>query len=303
MMPKSNVPKSLQNVDVKALLRKRGVYDKQIANKQLKEVARPLAKKLLTKKASKRYHSFTDEVALEYWNKQVHTIEVVQAKLEQKIRKFISKLVTGYLANLDTELNATKSYRNRHKGFFEEVEDELLTQAQLDFTPLLIDQAVIAGNEALQLIGSKDIYNPYELRKQITDNVTKFTKSMIDTDRQKLIDIIEGGIRDGKTQIEIRNAITETFDEIEKKQAMTIVRTEVARVSNQASIDAWEQSGLVEGKQWITYGPADDEDCQHDGEIVALNENFYGIETEFQDGDPPVHPNCMCGTIAVLIND
>lgn len=300
----TQIPKSLKTIDVKSLLRSRGVYLQQKVNKDMKTAALPLARKMLKPKSKenkpehKPYHSFSYKEAIGYWEKQVHIIDVVEKKFEIKVQQFVTKMVDGFINNLDTEV---KKSVKKSKGYFDDNEDEFLTRAQLDFTPLLVDQAVLAGAEALALINSKDIYIPYDYRKTIADNVAKFTQSMLDTDRQILIDIVEEAVKEGKTIPELRTSITKVFDEYSKTQAERITRTEVARVSNQASLDAWEQSGVVEGKQWVTFG-AEDECLDYDGEVVALNANFYGADTEFQDGDPPLHPNCRCGTIPILID-
>jgi SPP1 gp7 family putative phage head morphogenesis protein len=211
-------------------------------------------------------------------------------------------MVDGFLTHLESEIAITKSFQNKDKDYFSDNEDDLLVAAQLDFTPLLLDQAVLAGNEALRLISSKDIYTP-SFRKQIAENVAKFTQSMIDTDRDTLINIITQGLQNGHSIPDIRKEITDTFDSISKNQAQRITRTEVLRVSNQAALDAWEQSGVVEGKQWLTAG-AVDECADYEGDIVYdLGGNFYSDITEFKDGDPPLHPNCRCVVLPILVGE
>lgn len=295
------IPKSLKTIDVKAVMRRRGIYLEQKVNKQMKEAAMPVAKQLIKGKQKKtepqRYVHFTNDEAVAYALKQIHIIEVIERKFELKVEQFINKMVNGFLAHLESEMTKTVN-----KDFFDDSEDDFQAQAQFDFTPLLIDQAVLAGQEALRLIKSEDVYTPYDLRKQIAENVTKFTQSMLDTDRQKLIDILNNGITEGQSIPEIRNLITADFESISKNQANVITRTEVSRVSNQGAIDAWEQSGLVEGKQWVVMEGGDECD-DYDGDVVALDANFYGIDTEFQDGDPPLHPNCKCQLIPILLNE
>lgn len=300
---KNNVPASLQNIDIKALLRRRGVYDKQVANKKLKEAAKPLAKKMLTKKSS-NYKSYSNEEALAYWEKQIHIVEVLEKKFDLKVQQFITRFVEGFLAHLEQEIT-TKTIGKRTlgvaKGYFDDNEDDLLVAAELDFTPLLTDQAVLAGQEAMDMVGSKDIYTPGKLREKIAKNVRKFTQSMLETDQEKLIDIIDQGIKAGKSVPEIRSTIQTSFDAISKTQAQVITRTEVLRASTQGTLDAYKQSGVVEGKQWLTAG-ASDECADYEGQIESLDGNFYSETTEFADGDPPLHPNCRCVLLPVLID-
>jgi SPP1 gp7 family putative phage head morphogenesis protein len=304
----TEVPASLKGLNIEAVLRKRGIYLKQRTNQETKRQLLPVAEKILktgkkTKKETpkpQKYAHFSDEVAQAYWQKQIRIVDVIEAKFEKKVEQFVNKIVSEFLKHLDTEVNNKKSMKKfKAKDYFDELEEDLLVQAGLDFTPLLTDQAVLAGQEAYKLIGVDDIYLPDKLRGKIERNVAKFTQSMLDTDRDTLVNIISNGLKDGKSVPEIRSAIETSFDSISKNQAQRITRTEVLRVSNQASLDAYEQSGVVEGKQWLTAGAVDE--CeQYDGQIVTLSKNFYSSDSEFQDGDPPLHPNCRCVILPVL---
>lgn len=310
----TEVPSSLKSINVKAVLRKRGIYLDQRMNKEAKERLTPIAKELLksTKKKTKikektpkpqKYAHFSDEVAQAYWQKQIRIVEVIEARFEKKVEQFVVKIVNEFLKHLDTEINNEKKLKKfNSKGYFDDLEEDLLVQAQFDFTPLLMDQVILSGQEAYKLIGVDDVYIPYKLRDTISRNVAKFTESMLHTDRDTMIGIISNGLEDGKSVPEIRSAIETSFDSISKNQAQRITRTEVLRASNQAALDAYEQSGVVEGKQWLTAG-ATDECEQYDGDIVTLGGNFYSSDNEFQDGDPPLHPNCRCVIIPVLVDN
>lgn len=307
----TEIPSSLKGLNIEAILRKRGIYLKQWENQETKKQLIPVAEKILkTGKKSKKeapkpqkYAHFSDEVAQAYWQKQIRIVDVIEARFEKKVEQFVNKIVSEFLKHLDTEVNNEKSMKKfSAKGYFDELEEDLLVQAGIDFTPLLMDQAVLAGQEAYKLIGVDDIYLPDKLRAKVERNVAKFTQSMLDTDRDTLVNIISNGLSDGKSVPEIRSAIEASFDTISKNQAQRITRTEVLRVSNQASLDAYEQSGVVEGKQWLTAGAVDE--CeQYDGQIVTLSKNFYGADNEFQDGDPPLHPNCRCVILPVLSDE
>lgn len=300
----SEIPASLKTIDVKAVLRKRGVYLRQRQNQELKRAAMPLAKRVIQNKKRKsasqprRHAQFTNDEVMSYWEKQIHIVEVLEKKFDLKLEQFVQKMVDGFLSGIETEIT-TKQVKKAVKGYFDDNEADLLVQAQVDFTPLLTDQAVLAGQEAFKLVGSKDIYTPFKLRETIAQNVAKFTQSMIDTDRQRLIDMLTNGIKDGKSIPEIRRMIQDDFDT--KAQAQRVSRTEVLRASNQATLDAYEQSGLVEGKQWLTAGAVDE--CQaYDGQIESLSGSFYSDSSDFADGDPPLHPNCRCVLLPVLIS-
>lgn len=299
MRKPSQVPASLKSIDVKAILRKRGIYLQQRVNQEMKERLVPLAEQVIKSKKKKVkidkpvHPTLTNDQINGYAQKQVHMVEVVEKRFEDKLKQYIGTIEKGFLEHLDSEVK---------KDFFSDQTDDLLVKAQLDFTPLLNGLASLAGNEALKLINSDEVYVPFNYKDVIQENVDKFASSLIDTDKEHLTKLLDQGLEDGKSVAEIRQTITEDFSEYTKNQAQRITRTEVMRTSNQAALDAWEQSGVVEGKQWLTYG-AIDECAKYDGEVVTLKGSFYDSDNQFQDGDPPLHPNCKCVLLPVLVSE
>ncbi len=290
----NQVPDALKSIDVKAILRKRGIYKKLETNRSLKEAAMPIAIELVKRKeapikADKQISiNFDNETIIDYAEKQIHIVDVLEKKFNEKVKQFISKMEKGFLAHLEDEIATIKS-----KDFFTDSEDDFVVQAQLDFAPLLDQQAVLAGQEAYKLLGIRDVYVTSDaIRAKIRANIESFTKSMLNTDREHLVDLIANGIESGQSITEIRNAITADFENIKKVQAERVTRTEVMRVSNETAIDAYKQSGVVASKQWLGYNPCPE--CEaYDGDIVEL-------DADFPDGDPPLHPNCRCVVLPVL---
>lgn len=303
----SDIPSALKKVNLDRVLRKQGWLAKQKTWKELKEQAKPYARKLVEArrkpviKEVQRHEQFSNDEVLAYWEKQIHIVDMLENKFDNKVQQFIGKVVDGFLKHLEQEIAVNKSLA-KTKDYFDDNEEALLTQAQLDFTPLLGDVATLAGQEAMKLVGSKDVYTPENMRKLIAANVEKFTQSMLDTDRETLINIISNGLTNGESIPEIRGSIIESFNSIQKTQAQRITRTEVLRASNQASLDAYRESGVVEGLQWLTAG-AVDECADYEGEVVELDGDFYSSESEFQDGYPPIHPNCRCVVLPVLLGE
>lgn len=305
MRKPTDIPASLKTIDLNKVLRRSGIYKQLEENRRLKESMKPLAKRMNKKPIVKTVEpiskSFTNDQITEYVNKRVHTIEVVEQRLLNKLDQYIQFVKNGFLRNLDAEISKKNFAKFLQKDYFSDNEDEFLSKAQIDFTPLLDNLASIAGNDANKLIGVTDPYLVGIYRKKIEQNVEKFTKSLLDTDRDHLVNLITNGLEEGKSNVEIRNAIEADFNEYSVSQATRITTTEVARVSQQAAIDAYEQSGVVEALQWIIFG-ADDECADYDGEVRSMDDSgFYDIENEFQDGDPPLHPNCKCQLIPIVI--
>lgn len=294
---RNKVPAALKMIDIEALLRSRGLYQQQETAITLKAAALPLARQLIEARKAPvdppRHSQYSNEQLLAYWERQIHIIDVIEDKFERKLTQFITRVIEGFASNLEQEASS------HNKGHFDDVEADLLVQAQFDLAPLLQAVAVQAGQVALDLINSKDVYTPIDLRNKIAANVAKFTQSMLDTDKESLTKVLHDGIKEGLSIAQIRANIQANLESMSKIQAQRIARTEVLRVSSQAAIDAWEQSGVVEGKQWLTAG-AIDECADYEGQIVKLHGNFYDDITEFKDGDPPLHPNCRCVVIPVV---
>lgn len=303
------VPPALENIDVPKILRKRGWYKKLKDYRVYKEIGKDLAKAkkakakrdtiVTVKKAepeARIHERLTNEQVMEYVGKQLGAVEQVEARFKNKIEQFV----------LDVKEEALKNYPESQPKQYSKAlinEDEFMVKAELDFAPLLRDIAILSGNEALDLIDEKAQYFGFDYEPTIKENVKKFTRSMLDTEQDKMVQIIKQGLDEGLSIPNIRRNMSEAFDDLSKVQAERIARTEVIRTSNEAAIDAWVESGVVEGKQWFTAedGRVDSECAELNGKIVwTLKGDFYEKDGEFDNGDPPLHPNCRCVVLPVI---
>lgn len=303
----SEVPDSLKNIELSKILRRRGVFMRQKQNRELKEKAMPLAKQMLKKKVKKAepviHAQFSNEAIQAYYEKQIRLVDVIEDKFQRKVEQFINRVVDSFVAHLDDEVKNKKFDIKKFeaKGYFEDNSEHLIAQAELDFTPLLESVATLAGQQAIEFVGSDDVYIPLSYKDELRKNVAKFAGSMLETDQDKLAGIITEGLEKGKSIPDIEAMIKTEFGQYSKMQAERITRTEVLRASNQAAIDAYKQSGVVEGLQWFTAG-ATDECADYEGKIEKLSsDGFYSTDNEFQDGYPPLHPNCRCVVLGVVV--
>lgn len=295
-----DIPPPLKYISRSKFLRRSGLAEKMEQKKKVLEVVRPVAKKIIEgrkKVKTKPVHqTISDTDVWNYYEKQMGLVDTLEKIFHDKVEKFIERLVEKALANVPEEISEMQ-----RKQLINE-EDEIV-QAMIDFTPILNEVAIASGNIALDLIDYEKPYIPADIRGLIQKRVELFATSMVTTDKDKLIDIIAAGLQDGKSIPEIRKQITETFDQYSKTQAQRITRTEVLRTSNIAAVDAWEQSGVVVGKQWLVAPGADAECLVYNGKIKVLDGNFYNSQNEFENGDPPIHPNCRCTLLPVLVDE
>lgn len=285
-------PVALRYVNTNRVVRK--FQDDAERYKQIKADALKIAEKRV-KKAKKVDKEFVPRVLpekmAEYTKRHRKIVDTAEAVFADKVLSFINRLVDKALDNVPSEVADMQN-----KSLFDE--DEMVVEATLDFEPILTQVATQSGIEAMKLVDRESVYNPMEIRKTVKKRVELFAESMVKTDKDKLIDMITQGVQGGSSIPEISGNIRATFADYSKMQADRIVRTEVSSAASSAQVDAWEQSGVVVGKEWITSDPCPE--CEpYDGQIVMLDKGFFA-ESEFADGDPPLHPNCKCDLVPVL---
>ena len=152
--------------------------------------------------------------------------------------------------------------------------------------------------DELDLGTAFDISNP-RIKQWLENYSFKFAENLEATSIEKLRSILETGFDEGKSIPEIMKDITQYFDAWDSYRAEIISRTETSRASNEAAIEAYEQSGVVKEKEWLTAPDCCDICAELDGEVVALEDTFF--DDDYGDGmSPPLHPNCRCSVLAVV---
>lgn len=132
---------------------------------------------------------------------------------------------------------------------------------------------------------------------ELSENLETVSESEI---RKRLA----AGIEEGEGIPDLTARINDLFKEWEAYRAEMIARTETIRASNQAAIEAYKQSGVVEKKTWLP-GPDSCEACVAIGlqDPIPLEDEFES--EEFDDVmAPPLHPNCLLpGTRVIAAGD
>jgi HK97 family phage portal protein len=308
---------AMERVDYKSHFRRLGVYQQQRQFRDIYEVAREMAKKIVqarhrkavtkTEKAEaerQRYRSVSNEQALEYWSKQIQITEVMEKRFKDRIDRFILAIEEKAVSNLHSSVPKNYKKTKTEIKAFDLFDPEVEIQAGIDlFTPLVEEMAVLAANEAYQLMKINAIYHPSaRLKERVATAVKEFTESFVGTDRDQLTKILTDALESGQSVAEIERAIREEFGHYRREQSLKIARTETLRASNEGALDAFKQSGVVEAKQWLTAEDdrVDEECAELDGQIVSLGKDFF--ETNYGSGEqPPLHPNCRCVLLPVLL--
>jgi len=312
------LPKSVRNVDYMKVFRKQKVFETRTKQLEAKDAARAIRatareiikgqRKVVTKATeSPEHETFTNEQVWSFHRRQINVVEHTEQKFYNKVTQYIDGLVERALEAVPSEVaEMSKALIN---------EDAEVTRAMIDFTPILTEVAALSGQIAMSLVGDST-YIPTDITGFIEREVKRFATSMIETDRDKMIDILVKGISEGKSIPQIKAEIRQVFTEYTKTQADRVTRTEVIKASNYATMDAWEKSGVVVAKQWLTAldDRVDPLCADMNGKIIPLQKNYFDKGDTLEVGDvstkfdyssvknPPLHVNCRCTMLPVLVD-
>lgn len=124
-----------------------------------------------------------------------------------------------------------------------------------------------------------------EARRLKLEGISRTTLDRIGT---RLAD----GLKQGLSRRAMAKLINEVLDDPER--SLMIAGTEGANAVVQASKDLYRESG-VEMIQWLVADPC--EICQENYDQSPIE-----VGEEWRNGDPPVHPNCMCDIAPYVVD-
>jgi SPP1 gp7 family putative phage head morphogenesis protein len=147
-------------------------------------------------------------------------------------------------------------------------------------------------SEGFSTKASEQFFTSEEAKKRLEDRAQFFIQSMLNTDYEELKDVIVAGMKDGAGVDVIGRNIRKYFDDMSVARAKTIARTETGRLVSQATNEAYNQSAIITGKEWLTAGDdrVRDEHVLNAGVIVNSNGTFPS--GEHYPGEATI--NCRC---------
>lgn len=163
-----------------------------------------------------------------------------------------------------------------------------------------------------------DVMNP-RVEEFVSGYSYRFAAKINKTTADRLRKQLTEGINAGESTQQLRKRLLEKIPEFaakeEKQRFYTemIARTERARAQHAGRIEGWKQSGVVEAKQWKAFPDACAFCQEMEGRTAGLDETYLEEGGRLQAGDstmtftyepvahPPLHPNCRCALLAVLI--
>lgn len=182
---------------------------------------------------------------------------------------------------------------------FFDVSAEII-EAKAIFEPMMLNMYSKVGEETMQNVAngfatdkaSEAFFTSEEAKKRLADRAQFFIQSMLNTDYEDLKEVIVQGMTDGAGVEEIGRKLREYFDDMSVSRSNTIARTETGRLVSEATQDAYSQSAIITGKEWITAGDGKvrEEHQINNGIIVDTNGVFPNGES--YPGQSSI--NCRC---------
>lgn len=144
-----------------------------------------------------------------------------------------------------------------------------------------------AGNRA-----AAALVDPPESLRRLLQSRSIVIQGITNTTLNRIGTALAEGLERGATRKEVADDISYIIGD--DSRAITIAGTEMSRAVVQASKDLYADSG-VEKIQYLVADPCDE--CQENYDASPID-----IGEQFPNGDPPVHPNCMCDIAPYVVD-
>lgn len=202
------------------------------------------------------------------------------------------------------------------KGILDDLYDWAIADEAVakSLQPIILALIGQTGKLAMAEVGGDTAFDPFSkpIMKFYRDRTTKVAVDLNDETEKQLKAELAEGIRNHEGSFELKTRVQQVMGNASSYRAERIGRTEVAYAQGFADIEAWQQSGVVTGKQWYT--AMDEHVCPYcsdmDGKELDLETTFFDKgDTHTVDTDkgsqtmnisytnidsPPLHNNCRC---------
>lgn len=179
-----------------------------------------------------------------------------------------------------------------------------------ELEPLTESEFATWGQSVLDELGVNlrfDMRNPL-VRETLAEAGRKIV-SVTATTAEQLRARLQEGVMAGEGIRDLAKRVNEVFDHAEGYRSERIARTEVVGLSNAANLQAWGQSGVVDGKEWLSVrdGQTREEHRAMDGQQRDLAVPFespdgHKAQVPGGFGVPELDCNCRCAGVPI-VND
>lgn len=254
----------------------------------------------------KEMHRFqyTDEQKERVWLKFVARASAHERKYASVFRKMFAKQRDEVLGNMPAKGYQKATQMDIENWMFDKPRWNVrFSEAGQLLLPMTVEEVGSAELETLIVGVAFDVSDP-RVWQFIEKRKIKL-RQVNDTTEDAIRKALSAGIQEGEGIPQLRKRIQGVFADASKNRATMIARSETIRASNFAAEQAYIQSGVVEGKEWLT--ALDERTCpwceEMNGKTMALGQNFFALGEQMTvDGRtihfdydevkyPPLHPD------------
>lgn len=273
----------------------------------------------------KKDELFTEEAKDAYWRAFIETVTEREHEMKEKAIELFKQQEKDILETLDQDV---KYWR---KGIRKGKESSVLPSLEFMnrlwesvFVSYIREIVIEQGEAVLQFLG---VRGNLDLTTDPATNYlrvhgAKLVSDINETTRNKLKKTLAEGFDKGESVTKLSKRVRDVFKDATRNRSVMIARTESLRASNFATVEAYRQSEVVEAKQWLT--ERDLRTCpwcqEMDGRLIDVTETYFksgdtlSVKNDegktvtlkvgsLDIGYPPLHPNCRCTTIPILLGE
>ena len=305
----------------------RKLMNRDVRIKRLKDELKKKLAKIVERwavgKAPKKFKS-SKETIDKFWHKQFIDVGLpMEKKIRRQIREKIYKEQKKDISRNIRRIGTKFALIRPKKALIKSADDymfnkEKYVKATISlFLPLMEEILKEQGMSAMELVGSA---KPYEVlsvaRRWLNSNSAKIGKQMTKETYGKVRKQISKGLAEGEGEVKLIKRIDKYYRTT--PQAQRVARTEMSRATGFANLDAYRQSGVVEGKEWVV--AHDERTCEY---CLAMEQTYASKlkldDSYFKKGDVvrgvdggtmtidysdveanPLHVNCRCQVVPVI---
>jgi len=274
-------------------------------------------------KLHKTYEDIRNQVSDKYedaFMKEAHLI------FEEQKKEVLRNVESTFKNYRPSKKGITKSQKDKVNNLFDKAKS--LTKWVKRLLPLYKGTVVTTGNAAFNYVAGASTQGTSgqfsgadpDIQKFYDERTTEVSKGIDETTERLLKTTLIEGISKGESVASLMDRVEGVYNAAAGYRALRIARTESIAASTFGTINAWQQSGVVIGKKWFTGAANPCPFCASlNGKIVALNTNYFNKGDTFTIGEgenaqsmslnyddvggPPIHPNCRCTLLPILVGE
>jgi SPP1 gp7 family putative phage head morphogenesis protein len=225
--------------------------------------------------------------------------------------------IAAALAQWQRDLFRGVTTTNAQQRLIERLNDQSVIQPLQDTITALVQKWALAGADFGQEQVERNVFgtikaasikqtDPLGINWELANNAAaewalnhsaELVRSISDTTRARIQAEVANFVRNDETINQLSQRLEPMFSPV---RAEMISVTEVTRSFSEANQIAWQESGVIDGKEWRTNN--DELVCPICG---PLDSNVVPTGQQFDGGfdGPPAHPRCRCWVVPVPITE